>query len=146
MKLVAASSYATKVCLKLVVFFLPLCLLLLSTKNSFSQADTGVITGTVTDPSGAILPGVKVTITAIETNRRQTFVTDNSGRYSSGPLRVGDYRIEAELTSFKRLVRPSISLQVQETAVLNLQMELGAVTQQTTVTAAEDLVRTADAS
>ena len=145
MKLVAGSSYVTKIYLKLVVSFL-LCLLLLFTKNSFSQADTGVITGTVTDPSGAVLPGVKVTITATETNRRQTFITDNSGRYSSGPLRVGEYRIEAELTSFKRLVRPSISLQVQETAVINLQMELGAVTQQTTVTAAEDLVRTADAS
>jgi hypothetical protein len=89
---------------------------------------------------------VKVTVTATETNRRQTFVTDNSGRYSSGPLRAGEYRIEAELTSFKRLVRPAISLQVQQTAVVNLQMELGAVTQETTVTAAEDLVRTADAS
>ena len=69
-----------------------------------------------------------------------------TGRYSSGPLRVGEYRIEAELPGFKRLVRQTIVLQVQETAVVNLQMELGTLNQETTVTAAEDLVRTTDAS
>lgn len=146
MMLVTSNIYVTKIRLQLVVLVLPLCLLFLCTHNLFSQADTGVITGTVTDPSGAVLPGVKVTVIAVETNRRQTFATDNAGRYSSGPLRVGEYRVEAELASFKRLVRPAISLQVQETAVVNLQMELGSVTQETTVTAAEDLVRTADAS
>jgi hypothetical protein len=83
---------------------------------------------------------------AIATNRRLAVLTDNEGRYSSGPLRVGEYRVEAELPGFKRLIRPSILLQVQQTAVVNLQMELGTVTQETTVTAVEELVRTVDAS
>ena len=123
-----------------------LCVLLLGAERLFSQADTGSITGTVTDPAGAVLTNVKITIMAIATNRRLAVLTDNEGRYSSGPLRVGEYRVEAELPGFKRLIRPSILLQVQQTAVVNLQMELGTVTQETTVTAVEELVRTVDAS
>ena len=139
-----ATTYCRNFCLRLSV--LSLCLLLLSTERLFSQADTGSITGTVTDPASAVLPNVKVTIIAVATNRRESFLTDSEGRYSSGPLRVGEYRIEAELAGFKRLVRPSILLQVQETAVINLQLELGTVTQEMTVTGVADLVRTVDAS
>jgi hypothetical protein len=139
-----ATTYCRGFCLRLSV--LSLGLLVLSTERLFSQADTGSITGTVTDPASAVLPNVKVTIIAVATNRRDSFLTDSEGRYSSGPLRVGEYRIEAKLAGFKRLVRPSILLQVQETAVVNLQLELGTVTQELTVTGAADLVRTVDAS
>ena len=119
---------------------LSVCMLLLGAGRLFSQADTGSITGTATDPAGAVLPGAKITIIAVATNRRQSYLTDSEGRYSSGPLRVGEYEIDAELTGFKRLVRRSILIQVQQTAVINLQLELGTVTQETTVTAAPDLV------
>jgi hypothetical protein len=61
-------------------------------------------------------------------------------------LQPGEYRVEAEAPGFKRLLREAISLQVQETAVVNLQLELGELSQVTTVTAAESLVRTVDAS
>src|SRR5438105_2744229 len=132
--------------INLCVAFPVLCLLLLCAPSLFSQADTGRITGTASDATGAVVPNVKVTITAVETNRRQTFVTDSTGHYSSGPLQAGAYRIEAESAGFKRLVREAISLQVQETAVVNLQLEVGEISQVTTVTAAEDLVRTTDAS
>src|SRR5258707_2733046 len=88
-----------------------LCVRLLGEERLFSKADTGSITGTVTDPAGAVLTNVKITITAVATNRRLAVLTDNEGRYASGPLRVGEYRVEAELPGFKRLVRPSILLQ-----------------------------------
>jgi hypothetical protein len=123
-----------------------LCFFLPGAQGLFGQVDTGSITGTVTGPAGAALPGVKVTIVAVATNRQQTFTTDSDGRYSSGPLGVGEYRIEAELPGFKRLVRQNILLQVQETPVVNLQLELGTLNQQVTVTAATELVRTTDAS
>src|SRR5258708_5613707 len=142
MRLAKKASYG--VWLRLGVLFLGL--FLLHTELLFSQADTGSITGTVTDPAGAVLPNVKVTIIALATNRHLAVLANNEGRYSSGPLRVGEYRIEAELEGFKRLIRRSISLQVQETAVINLQLELGTVNQETTVTAVEDLVRPVDAS
>ncbi len=146
MKLGARNTSVSKVWLKFGVVFPALCLLLLCPESLFSQADTGRITGTASDATGAVVPNVKVTILAVETNRRQTFVTDNTGHYSSGPLQAGAYRVEAESAGFKRLVREAISLQVQETAVVNLQLELGEITQVMTVAAAEDLVRTADAS
>ena len=52
-------------------------------------------------------------------------------------MQPGEYRVEAEAPGFKRLLREAISLQVQETAVVNLQLELGELSQVTTVTAAE---------
>ncbi len=146
MRLVARNASISKVWLKLGVVFPAVCLLLVCTESLFSQADTGRITGTASDVTGAVVPNVKVTIVAVETNRSQTFVTDNTGRYSSGPLRVGAYRVEAQATGFKHLVRDAISLQVQETAVVNLQLELGEITQEVRVTTAESLVRTTDAS
>src|SRR5947208_7791808 len=125
---------------------LALCFFLLGATTLFSQVDTGSISGTVTDPAGGVLSGVKVTITALATNREQSVTTDSDGRYSSGPLRVGEYRIEAELQGFKRLVRQNIILQVQGTPAVNLQMELGTLNQEVTVAAATELVRTTDAS
>lgn len=146
MRLMARNASVSKIGLKLGGVFPVLCLLLLGVQSLFSQADTGRITGTVSDATGAVVPGVRVTIVAVETNRTQTFVTDNMGRYSSGPLRVGAYRVEAQATGFKHLVRDASSLQVQETAVVNLQLELGELSQEVRVTAAESLVQTTDAS
>ncbi|HXJ43862.1 MAG TPA: carboxypeptidase-like regulatory domain-containing protein, partial [Bryobacteraceae bacterium] len=123
------------------LFFLLLC-----AQSVFSQANTGRIIGTVSDATGAVAPGVQITIVAVETNRSQTFVTDNSGRYSSGPLQVGVYRVEAQLTGFKHLVRDAVPLQVQETAVVNLDLELGEMTQEIKVTEAGSLVQTVDSS
>src|ERR1700736_4339458 len=146
MTLVPRNAFVNELWLKLGGVVPALCLLLLCAECIFGQADTGRITGTASDASGAVVPGVRVTIVSVETNLSQTFVTDNTGSYSSGPLRVGVYRLEAQSPGFKRLVRDAISLQVQETAVVNLQLELGEISQEVRVTATESLVRTADAS
>ena len=107
MRLVAKYASVIKDWLKFGVALPVLFFLLLCAGNLFGQADTGRITGTVTDATGAVVPNVKVTIVAVETNRRQTFVTDNTGRYSSGPLQVGAYRVEAESSLFfKRFLHP----------------------------------------
>jgi hypothetical protein len=125
---------------------LALCFFLLGAGRLFSQVDTGSISGTVTDPSDAVVPGVKVTIVAVATNQQQTFVTDSHGRYSSGPLRVGEYRIEAEGPGFKRLIRPNILLEIQQTLVINLQLVLGELNQVLTVVATPLQLQTGDAS
>ena len=62
-----------------------------------AQTMTGTITGIVKDASGGVLPGVTVTMTQLETSRKETAVTDAEGRYTSGPLPLGTYRIEASL-------------------------------------------------
>lgn len=125
---------------------LAFCIFLLSGGRLFSQADTGSITGTVTDSSGAAVPGVKVAIVAIATNQQQEFTSDGAGRYSSGPLRPGEYRVEAERAGYKHLVSKSITLEVQQAAVMNLKMEVGGVQEEVTVTTAPPMVDTSDAS
>ena len=102
-----------------------LCFLLLSGVRLFSQADTGSITGTVTDASGAVVPGVKVSIVSVATNQRQDITTDSAGRYSSVPLRPGEYRVEAQGTGYKHLLSKNVVLKVQQTAVMDLTMEVG---------------------
>ena len=137
---------ARKPSLCLCAVLLPSFLLLLCAGSASAQSETARITGTVSDSTGAVVPDVEVVIIAVETNRRFMFVTDGAGRYSSGPLQVGAYRVEAELAGLKRIVRSAISLEVQETAVVDLQLEVGETTESVTVTAAEALINTAEAS
>lgn len=146
MRLLNRYTYPIKPSPKFGLVFLLLCFFLLSTEGLFGQAETGRITGTVTDATGAVVPGVEVTIINTDTNRRQSFTTSAEGRYSTGPLRVGRYRVEAQSTGFKRLIREEITLEVQETAVLNLQLELGDITESVTVTAGQELIQTTEAS
>ena len=125
---------------------LALSLFFLFGAKLFSQTDTGSIAGTVTDPSGAVVPGVKVTIDAVATNQQRILTTDTGGRYSSGPLRPGEYKVEAERAGFKHMVSKSIVLEIQQTAVMDLTMEVGGVQEQVTVSEAPPLIQTADAS
>ena len=120
-------------------------LVILCAGHLFSQ-DTGTITGTVTDPSGGVVPAATVTIVNTATNSRRVVSTDSGGRYSSGPLPVGSYQVEVQAKGFKNLVRYGLTLQVQQTAVVDAQLEVGATTEQMTVTAAADLVNTTNAS
>ena len=64
---------------------------------AMAQAVYGSIAGTVTDPSGAALPGVNITITSVERRTADTVVTNSSGNYSKGQLLPGVYEVKAEL-------------------------------------------------
>ena len=97
-------------------------------------------------PSGAVVPGVKISIVAVATNQTEQITSDGAGRYSSGPLRPGQYRVEAEQTGFKHLISKTFVLQIQQTAVMNLSLEVGGTQEQVTVTAAPPLMQTSDAS
>ncbi len=82
--------------------------------SAAAQSFTGSIVGTVKDSSDAVIPGVEVSITQLQTNKQVTAVTNDEGRYASVPLSVGDYRVEAQVPGFKRAVRTGISLQIQQ--------------------------------
>ena len=75
---------------------------------------TGTITGIVKDASGGVLPGATVTMTQLETNRQETAVSDAEGRYASGPLPLGTYRLEASLTGFKSAMRSGVTLTIDD--------------------------------
>src|SRR5215468_360486 len=73
-------------------------------------ADTGVITGVVTDASGAAVPDAKVTVTNQNTNASTVVGTNSAGNYSTPPLSPGRYRVDIEKQGFKLYSNPAIDL------------------------------------
>jgi hypothetical protein len=104
-----------------------LALLVLSPARAWaqSQASNGSIEGTITDASGAVLPGVTVTVSNIETGISQSVVTNEKGLFRAPLLPLGTYRVTAELQGFKRFEKTGVTLSVGETAVVNAAMSVG---------------------
>src|SRR5581483_3806354 len=70
--------------------------------NASSQVNTADILGTVSDPGGAVIPGVKITVTNTATNESKTAITTSSGDYVVNLLPSGQYTVTAEAPAFKR--------------------------------------------
>jgi hypothetical protein len=107
-----------------------------------AQAVTGTILGTVTDSTGAIMPGTTVTITNAGTGLVRTLVTDAAGEYTAPSLPTGKYSISAELSGFKHVTVPDINLGVDQHVRINVRLEIGTVEESVTVTGASPLVQT----
>ncbi|MGH9844977.1 MAG: TonB-dependent receptor domain-containing protein, partial [Blastocatellia bacterium] len=113
---------------------------------SVAFAQTGAITGTVKDQSGAVLPGVTITITNTETNAQRSFVTDENGDYIVTVLPVGTYRLEAGMTGFKKGLAENIKLNVNDKLRIDLALEAGQVSDSVVVTGAAPLVQSETSS
>ena len=111
-----------------------------------AQVEQGTIVGYVKDNSGAAVPGARVEITSLDTGISSETKTDESGAYRSIPLRVGRYSVAAEFEGFKRAVQTGITLEVNQQALVELVLEIGAVSEEVTVTAEAPLLQTTDAS
>jgi Carboxypeptidase regulatory-like domain len=108
-----------------------------------AQAVTGTILGTVTDTSGAAVPGATVTLTNQGTGLTRTIVTDQAGEYTAPSLPTGKYKIVAELPGFKTATLSDIELTVDTKVRVNARLEVGAVAETVTVAAASPLVQVA---
>ena len=100
-----------------------------------AQISTGQISGRVTDSSGAVLPGVTVTVTQTETQLVRTTTTNELGVYTVPNLPVGPYRLEAGLQGFTTFVQPLITIQVNANLTVDPVLRLGDITEQITVEA-----------
>jgi hypothetical protein len=94
-----------------------------------AQVNVGRISGTVTDSTGAALPGVTVTVTHDETRFRQTTVSDGSGAYVATHLPIGRYTVVAELQGFKKVSKTANDLAADGRLTVNFSMALGDVTE-----------------
>src|SRR5262247_4936799 len=94
-----------------------------------SQAANGAIEGTVTDTSGAVLPGVTVTLTNLDTGLDRSMVTNEKGLYRAPLLPLGTYRVVAELQGFKKYEQTGIPLSVGQTQVINATLAVGTVSE-----------------
>src|SRR5262245_39176366 len=101
---------------------------------------TGQINGTVSDPSGALIPGVEVTATQTATGISRSALTNESGVYVLPSLPVGPYKIEAALPGFRTFSQTGITLEVNSTRVVNVVMEVGQVTETVEVQADATMV------
>jgi hypothetical protein len=117
-----------------------LCAVLILPVAASAQTVSGTVTGIVKDASGGVLPGVTVTFTQTETGRQETVVTDRDGRYTSQPLQLGTYRVEASLTGFKASARAGIPLTIDDVARVDFTLEVGTVQEVVEVSAQASLV------
>src|SRR5690348_1346170 len=99
---------------------------------AWAQGSTGIITGTVTDPSGGVVAGAAVTATNTGTATEKKTVTDNSGSYSFVDLPPGMYAISAEAAGFRKTTLSAQRLIVASNLRLDITLEVGAVTESVT--------------
>jgi len=107
-----------------------------------AQAVYGSISGTVSDNTGAVLPGVTVTITSLERKTSDEVVSNEAGFYTKDRLLPGTYEVRASLAGFKQAVYSDIRVSVDTSTPLNIGLELGEVSEQITVTGFTPLLRT----
>ncbi|MBM3749793.1 MAG: TonB-dependent receptor [Acidimicrobiia bacterium] len=100
-----------------------------------SQAINGTIEGTVKDASGAVLPGVTVTVTNTDTGTQRVVVTNETGVFRAPLLQLGRFTVTAELSGFSKFEQSGIGLVAGQTVVLNIALRVGGMTESVTVSA-----------
>src|SRR5690349_13859415 len=105
-----------------------------------SQAANGTIEGTIKDASGGLLPGVTVTIHNTDTGAERVVVTDANGLYRAPLLPLGTYKVSAELAGFKKHEQVNIPIVAGSSAVINIAMEVGGVSEVVSVQADSTVV------
>ncbi|MEO6223840.1 MAG: TonB-dependent receptor [Vicinamibacterales bacterium] len=108
-----------------------------------SQAINGSIEGTVKDASGAVLPGVTVTITNTDTGSQRVVVTNESGVFRAPLLQLGKFTVMAELSGFSKYEQVGITLSAGQTVALSIALKVGGLTDAITVTADSAVVNLA---
>jgi len=125
----------------LIVLVVVLLISVVACGNVWAQA-TAQISGTAKDQSGAVLPGVEITVTQTDTGIARTAVTNENGSFVLPNLPLGPYRLEASLPGFRTFAQTGIVLQVNSSPTVNLVMEVGQVTETIEVSANAALVET----
>ena len=109
------------------------------TYEASEGAAPGTISGSITDPNGAVVPGATVTITNAATNQSFTTTSNNDGNYSSAVLSPGTYSVSVNSPGFKQHLVQSVVLGVNVPAFVNAALEVGNVSETVTVTASANI-------
>src|SRR5262245_12561841 len=116
------------------------------TNPLFSQSEVATLTGLVTDATGGVLGNVEVVVTHIATNLSKVTTTNDTGRYFLPGLKPGVYSVTASLTGLKKYVNSAVTLQVNQTARLDIGLTVGEIGQELTVSAEAPLLETETSS
>jgi len=126
---------------KALLCVLPFLLALGSVRVMAQATNSGDIRGTVTDTTGALVPGATVTVVNVDTGVTHTYVTNDDGLYDTNSIVTGRYTLTFTKDGFSKLVRGPVSLEVGFTTV-NAQLQVGAAAQEVTVTSDVPLLKT----
>ena len=121
-------------------FFCACFLLFFADVAAFAQAGRGSISGTVTDPGGAVVPGAEVTLLSRATGATQHTITSAGGLYSFISLNPGIYQVTASQSGFASIAQDKITVDVDQVTQVNLALRVGATTETVSVTGTANLV------
>src|ERR1700726_4387586 len=131
----------------MMVLAIAVSMLTLNSGNVFAQTGgTGIVVGTVTDPSGAAVPGATVTLTDVATNSERTATTNDAGRYDFSNVPPGKYDMTISKDGFRVGKFVNQTVVVGESRTLDARLEMGAATQTVEVTAANTDFQTMNAT
>ena len=123
------------------------CLLLFTSMNLSAQNDRASVTGRITDQTNAVVAGAKVKVTNVNTGATFQTSTNEDGRYVvPSVLQVGTYRVEASKAGFKTAASPAVELRIGDVREVDLQLQVGAATEEVTVTSETPLLETETSS
>jgi Carboxypeptidase regulatory-like domain len=122
------------------------CFTQFPTQFAYGQVDEGSITGTVTDPTGAVVPNADVTLLNIDQGITLRTRSDAAGGYTFAPVRIGHYSITVTSQGFAKTSHTNLTVQVAQTLQVNVTLKPGATTETVEVTEAPPLLQTEEAS
>ena len=111
-----------------------------------AQQSTATISGTIHDSSGAVIPGVTMTVTNVDTGLNRAGNSGADGTYKFPALPIGTYRIRAERSGFQASVQEGLKLNLGQDAVINITLQVGEVEQTVAVNAEAPVVETTTAT
>ena len=123
-----------------------LCVAAVLSAVSTARAQTALITGRVTDASGAVVPATSITVTNVATASDRKVATNEDGYYTVAQLLPGEYRVTVEHPGFKPVTRSGIILDVDQRAELDFALDVGSISERIEVNAAATQLNTIDAS
>lgn len=130
----------------LTVLFVPMFILFACVAANAQLAGKGQISGTVTDTSGAAIPGAQIIVTSKQTNLSTRTTSTSSGDFSLSTLDPGDYTVAVTATGFEKLVQENVHVNALETQTLSPKLTVGATSEEVTVSAAPPQLETTNAT
>ncbi len=108
----------------------------------FAQSERGTITGAISDPTNAVIPGASIVATNTETAARYETISTETGNYTLAQLPSGIYQLSVELPGFKKYVRQGLTVQAAQTMRIDVALEVGSNSEEVTVEADAPLLKT----
>src|ERR1051326_8056429 len=121
-------------------------IILLNAGAALAQSDRGTITGTVSDPAGAVVAGAPIQAKNVDTGVVYEGATSTTGNYTIPQLPAGNYEISVAVPGFKRYIRSSLPVEVAQTLRIDVTLEVGAASESVTVTETATLLKTEGAA